>query len=284
MAKKQPSKEEIKRKNRRGRRVAIGAIISLLVVIGVVAIITSSIGLVKTLTDDSDERKDFEDRIRTLVSIEILPFDAVANADQNTILEACIWGVIMTEDLSTFEKDTVTGAYIIPSVDVDRYAAKLFGPDYTLQHGTFSAPKDQLEFIFNQDQQAYVLPVTGLTDGYVPVIDEIINGRGTKKLVVGYIPPTTGFVNNNTVLTPSKYYNYIFTKNGDNYYLSSIEESDKVAPVATATPAPNQLEQLDPNTQVEDIVNQAVEDIDIQDATQKADNSATDSSSDDTQE
>ncbi|MEG2053692.1 MAG: hypothetical protein RR052_02005, partial [Oscillospiraceae bacterium] len=213
MADNQNLKEEAKRKNRRQRRVVIGVLVSVLVVVGIVSIMNLAVKLTRNIFDDTQEKLDFENRISTLVMLEILPFDSIKSANEDTIMQACIWSVLFNDDLSKLAKDEISGGYIIPAVDVDRYATKLFGPKYKLNHHEFTA-SDGLVFLFDETTQTYTMPVTGMVSNYTPEVEIIKTSRGVKRVTVGYIPPSSsefsGLGAKEEKQLPSKYYDYIF--------------------------------------------------------------------------
>lgn len=263
MAEKKLSKDELQRQARRRRRVILGVIICVLVVIGITTIMTSAFRITKKLTDDSAERAEFENRVYSLVMLDVLPFDSLENANQEVLIQTCIWNVMFNEDLSQFAVNEY-GEYIIPAVDVDRYAAKLFGPNFKLKHHEFKT-SDQLLFAFDEDTQCYTMPVTGVVDSYTPKVVNIKKGRGSKIVTVGYVQMNSNSfmglgTGNQEKSEPVKYYDYVFTKIDGEFYLTSIEESETKPSSSVQQNTDSSIvaaEPADPNKTVESAINDA---------------------------
>ena len=91
-----------------------------------------------------------------------------------------------------------------------------------LEHGDFS---DQgADFEYDEDKQAYIVPVTSLPTGFTPKVEKIKTGGGEKIVTVGYISPATN-CNDDPSGAVSKYVDYIFQKQGGEYYLVAVRES-----------------------------------------------------------
>ncbi|MCI6639985.1 MAG: hypothetical protein MSH10_04225 [Pygmaiobacter massiliensis] len=230
MAFKRQTKEEKERLRRRRRRQLIGGALSILILLGIVSVVRAAAGGVAWLMDDTEEREHYEALLAPMVMLDPVPFDSLENADQSMLLQTAIWSTIYNEDLNRYERDDL-GALILPSVDVDKNAALLFGPNYKLQHGTFTA--SGMEFVYDETTLSYTIPVTGTTSVYTPRVENIESSAKQKRVTVGYIPPQVGFSLEGTVNMdqPAKYYDYIFTRQGDGYYLTAVTDSDVSANV-----------------------------------------------------
>lgn len=228
-----PNKEEQKHINtlrrRRKLRQLLGAVVCLLVVAGLVSVVTGSVELYKKLTDDTEERAAFAERVSTLVAFDPVPFDNLAEADQNLLLEACIWRVLDAEDTSGYEQDEV-GAKFMPVSVVDKYVQELYGPDFKFAYETFTS--GDLTYFYDEERAAYLVPITGLTANFYPEAVKIKNEHGTKRVTMAYISSynANGGFTATPDLTPKKYYDFIFTKIENGYYLTAIVESKMKAP------------------------------------------------------
>ncbi|MEG0179604.1 MAG: hypothetical protein RR573_07950 [Oscillospiraceae bacterium] len=229
MAKKEPNPL---RRRRRIRQI-IGAVVCLLVVIGIVGVVDSTINVVTKLTDNSTEKQAYEARLSNLVAYDPLPFDTLAEANQNMLLAAAIWGTLGENDQSVYERDDI-GQLYLPTVDVDRFAAKLYGTTFKFTHSSFEDHGLNYEYI--TEKEAYIIPITGALSEYFPKVEKIKNEHGTKRVTVGYLSYGAGVeFNVSATLEPSKYVDYIFTKSGKDYYLSAIEESKMKATVSSSS-------------------------------------------------
>ncbi|MEG1049417.1 MAG: hypothetical protein RSE24_02630, partial [Oscillospiraceae bacterium] len=165
-----------------------------------------------------------------------LPFESPEMADQKILLSSSIWAAVMNEDMEKYEKSEFAQTYL-PSVDVDKYFAMIFGTQYKLTHQTFD---DQgITFEYDEEKQAYVIPITSFPTGFTPQVAKIKSSFSEKVVTVGYISPAISW-NDTSDGSVSKYVDYIFQKQDKNFYLIAIRESDmKVEapkPSPTATP------------------------------------------------
>ena len=230
MAYKRQTKEEKERMRRRRRRQLLGGVLCVLIVFGVASVISAVGRVVGSLFDDSEERAAYEKLLAPLVMLDPVPFDSLETADQNLLLQAAIWEAIYNEDISDetkYERDE-SGALIMPAVDVDKNGALLFGPNYVLEHHTFDA--DGMQFVYDEERRGYIIPITGTTSAYTPKVTKIKTTVKEKRVTVGYVAPPTGFTLDGALSTeqsePAFYYDYIFTRQGDGYYLTAITTSE----------------------------------------------------------
>ncbi|MDO5601157.1 MAG: hypothetical protein Q4G07_00165 [Oscillospiraceae bacterium] len=230
-------KEEQHRAARRRRRVAIGVVVAFLVVFGLVSLIMTLVHGTMNLFDDTEERKNYEERVKTLVMLDAIPFDSLETADETVLIQACIWDVLFNEDITKFQKDE-NGAYLVPVVDIDRYAVRLFGPDFKFSHHSFTLSDGYMEFKYNEDSQTYTMPITSMTNNYTPSVVKLQNEDGKKRVTVGYVAPMDIMTNlgsqGKVSEAPAKYYDYIFAPIDGEYYLTAITESE-TKPEVTAS-------------------------------------------------
>lgn len=223
-------KEEQRRQLRRRRRIILGAVVAFLVIFGLVSLVQKLVQGTMNLFDDTEEKKEYEERVKALVMLDAIPFESLDKADDTVLLQACIWDVLFNEDITKFQTDE-NGAYLVPTVDIDRYAAKLFGPSFQFNHRTFTASADYMEFKYNEDSKTYTMPITSMTNNFTPSVVEIKKEKNTKRVTVGYMAPPdvmTSLGSKGKVSEePVKYYDYIFTRTEDEYYLTAITESER---------------------------------------------------------
>lgn len=262
MLKKESNAEELVRRSRRHRRQIFGFFLCLLAVVGLGSLVSGGVALTKRLFDDSDKRAAYEQRLTYVVMLDMLPFSSLEQANQNDLLESCIWAALFNEDTTLYNRDE-TGALLLPSADVDRYAAQLFGPDYKLQHGTFES--EGMVFQYDEDTMCYTIPITSQVGNYTPKVVEISHSKGVERVSVGYLAPyssATDFASNRDVNEPLKYYDYIFTRASDgNYYLTAMEESAWVSNASEPVPPlPDPIAQsVDPNAVMDEVTNSSAD-------------------------
>lgn len=255
MPKRESNAEDLIRKRRRHRRQILGFFLCLLAVVGLGNLIWGGVKLTRKLFDNNTERASYEQRLTYVVMLDMLPFESLEKANQSALLESCIWAALFNEDSTLYQRDA-SGALLLPSADVDRYAAQLFGPDFKLTHGTFES--EGMTFMYDEATACYTIPITGQVGNYTPKVVEISGTRSVKRVTVGYLVPYTSaadFSSNRDTSVPVKYYDYLFTRNADGqYYLTSMEESKWVPEVSvdSASATPDSLYQpADPNSVVD---------------------------------
>ena len=221
MAVNDAQKERNALRRRRRWRQLLGAVVCLLVVIGLVSVVSGGVRLTATLFDDSELKAEYVLRLRNLVALDPVPFDSIEEANQNTLLNALIWSSI-SED-KDYERDEV-GAMYLPTADIDAAAAELYGPDV---HFTYQ---------YVEEKQAYLLPITSVITDYYPQVEEIRREGDTVRVTVGYLSQFSSGTDFSPDMqyAPVKYQDYLFRRDGDNTYLYAVTESE-MKPAASSS-------------------------------------------------
>ena len=238
-------KEEHIRNNRRLARQIVGGVALLLAVIGLFTVFGWVVSLLRSVLDDSDRRKAYEDRLFGMVMLDPLAFSDVSSVDPGVFKQAAIWGTVYQVQnsggsLDQYERDPDTGSAMIPALEVDTYIANLLGPEYKVPEGTFST--EEFVYQYDEEKQAYLVPVTSSVAQYTPTVEKISHRDGKRIVTVGYVPTATNNATGELSLTaptePTKYMDYVFTR-GENrqWYLTALQESEMQVEV-TPTPAP----------------------------------------------
>lgn len=248
---------------RRKFRQLLGFVVCFLVVVGAGSLIRSGVQVVANIFDDTDERLAFESRLQMLVALDPVPFDSLENANATTLLDAVLWQTIATIDHSTVERDEV-GAMYLPSIDVDLTAASLYGQALKFTHATFENRGQMYTYV--PEKEAYLIPITSATADYSPVVTKIKREGNTKRVTVGYISKygEGGEFSMNTSDEPTKYNDFIFTKQDDgNYYLSAIVASEtkvEAASSSSSTTSQDDALSLAPQEALQEATSDAMDD------------------------
>ena len=235
------TKEETARHNRRLRRQLLGAVLTVLMVVGLVTVVSAGVQGVAALFDDTEEKEEFAARLNTLVMLDPVPFGTLDQADPQVLKTAAVWASLATAkengSLDLYEHDPDDMSPYMPAVDVDAAAAALYSHDYKIQHGTLQ--DDNLTFYYDETRKAYKIPVTGQSGMYYPVVEKLQTRNGILRVTVGYMPTyTTDEFGLPTSSEPEKYMDYLFEKKNGEWYLAGLEESEmKAAASSSSAPA-----------------------------------------------
>ena len=250
--------EEHTRMQRRRGRQALGLLVTLLVIVGLVTVLRAGVGLVANLFDDTAQKQEYEDKLEGLVLFDPMPFDGIENIDDLTLREAAVWGCIYSIQetqggFDNYNTDPDTEQLLLPSLDVDAYLAKLLGPGFKLTHRSFEMEDMTIEF--DDATQCYKIPVTGSVGYYRAVVTRLFKKDGKLHVTVGYIPTasTDDSIINSSSDTPTKYMDYLFERQSGSWYLTGLTESETKAESTDSTSAVNQ-----PAPMAESDVNDAI--------------------------
>lgn len=250
--------EEHTRMQRRRGRQALGLLVTLLVIVGLVTVLRAGVGLVANLFDDTAQKQEYEDKLEGLVLFDPMPFDGIENIDDLTLREAAVWGCIYSIQetqggFDNYNTDPDTEQLLLPSLDVDAYLAKLLGSGFKLTHRSFEMEDMTIEF--DDATQCYKIPVTGSVGYYRAVVTRLFKKGGRLHVTVGYIPTasTDDSIINPSSDTPTKYMDYLFERQSGSWYLTGLTESETKAESTDSTSAANQ-----PAPMAESDVNDAI--------------------------
>ena len=237
--------EEHTRMQRRRGRQALGLLVTLLVIVGLVTVLRAGVGLVANLFDDTAQKQEYEDKLEGLVLFDPMPFDGIENIDDLTLREAAVWGCIYSIQetqggFDNYNTDPDTEQLLLPSLDVDAYLAKLLGSGFKLTHRSFEMEDMTIEF--DDATQCYKIPVTGSVGYYRAVVTKLFKKDGKLHVTVGYIPTasTDDSIINPSSDTPTKYMDYLFERQSGSWYLTGLTESETKAESTDSTSAANQ--------------------------------------------
>jgi len=223
--------EEHARMQRRRGRQALGLLVAILVIVGFVTVLRAGVGAVANLFDDTAQKQEYEDKLEGLVLFDPMPFDGIENIDDLTLREAAVWGCIYSIQetqggFDNYNTDPDTEQLLLPSLDVDAYLAKLLGPGFKLTHRSFEMEDMTIEF--DDATQCYKIPVTGTVGYYRAVVTKLFKRSGKLHVTVGYIPTQSSddSILNNLSDTPTKYMDYLFSRQSGSWYLTGLTDSE----------------------------------------------------------
>ena len=205
-------------------------------VLGLIVIVLSAIGLVSSvnfvkhrienIVDNTDQKNEFAKFIYPVVICDPPPFDQTAKLKNETLISAAVWDIILFEDKSKYDMDF--DYIIVPQVDVEQHAAKLFGSGLSLTHTTIASV--DVSFYYDEEISSYRIPENPKYFTYSPYIEEISKVGESYTLTVGYVSPTPAWLTltSDEAPKPEKYAEYVVQKRGESFTLVAIKNSDKV--------------------------------------------------------
>lgn len=234
MAKARLTKEQRIRRRKRFRRKTIGLFILMLALTGVISIVVLVINRVNIALDDSGERREYERLFSALVSLDPADFSSIEKADPRKLKEAAILTALEMENLSKYEQNEWGYTYL-PTTDIDRYAARLFGSRVFLENATFGQQGligpggdglDHTGYIYIPEKEAYLVPPSSRAGSYFPRVESITRRGNTKILLIAYMQTDSSMAvfidpdlpNANLI----KYREFVLIKDGSDFYLYSI--------------------------------------------------------------
>ncbi len=207
-------------------------------VLGLVMIIMSVVGLISTINfvsqkiesivDNTQQKNEFARFIYPIVICDPPPFEQPLKLRNETIISAAAWDIILYEDKSRYaaEFDYI----IVPEVDIEQHAAKLFGSGLAIKHTTIASI--DLSFYYDEEISSYRIPENPKFFTYSPYIEDIEKVGESYRLTVGYVSPAPAWLTLTSEESPlpEKYMEYVVQKRGSSYSLVSVRASEKELP------------------------------------------------------
>lgn len=202
--------------------VIVGAVTVLLAIIGLITVVTACVRLGARLLDNSAEKERFEQTLFPVVMFDPGAIESVEELDQLVLLRSSIWAAF-TGNMEKYTLDSSNRITVAKS-DVDVACAKLFGPEITLEHQSFS---DYMStYFFDEERQSYLAPMDSTSVLYTPQVEDIDHSGVIYTLRVGYMESGNEWLQSlqgrDYEPTPDKYMIYTLKKVDEHFQLVSI--------------------------------------------------------------
>lgn len=180
---------------RRGRykwAAPVGFIMSLLAVIGVVAVFATGYNFVRELADDSALREEIYYFLQPLTTYNPVPeFETINEDDYDELMRAAVWRITEAERVRMLKEKDDTTSYDLDSngrliVDVSEVEASyryLFGNEAVLKHRTLG--EDDVEY--SKSKSCYYIPFSFTNVLHQPVIDTVVRHGNEYQVRVAYV-------------------------------------------------------------------------------------------------
>ena len=226
MAEPEPEMPDLGKGGKRKGYLILGVLIIILAVIGLISTVSFTVDKIKAFADNTQQKTEFARFIYPVVICDPAPFGQSVKLRSDTVITAAIWDIILYEDKSKYDSDF--DMIIVPELDVEQHAAKLFGTGLSIKHQSILGA--DVQFYYNEDIKSYRIPANPKYFTYSPYIEDITRVGESYTITVGYVSPTPAWLTltGDETPKPEKYVNYIVQKRGDEYTLLGIQQSDKM--------------------------------------------------------
>lgn len=226
MAEPEPEMPNLGEGGKRKGYLILGILVIILAIIGLISTVNFTVEKFKAFADNTQQKTEFARFIYPVVICDPAPFGQSVKLRSDTVITAAIWDIILYEDKSKYDSDF--DMIIVPELDVEQHAAKLFGSGLSIKHQSILGA--DIQFYYNEDIKSYRIPANPKYFTYSPYIEDITRVGESYTITVGYVSPTPAWLTLTSDETPQpeKYVNYIVQKRGDEYTLLGIQQSDKM--------------------------------------------------------
>lgn len=227
--------------NRRGQNkhaALIGALISFLSVIGIIAIIGSVVWWVRQAADTTELKEEFYYFLEPVLAYTPEPFTDITESEQDAFLNAAAYRVSIAEQIRMMQEQQKNssaevacqyavddqGRIAIPLAEIEESYRTLFGPDAPLTHRSV----DNNNLTYSEADMCYYVPFDALMTGYEPIVVSVKRTSKTYTVRVGFVANNDIAIDDHgNQIEPSAdmaayYETYTFTRiDNDAYYISA---------------------------------------------------------------
>lgn len=200
----------------------LGVLFTLLAAVGLITVIKFGIARFTSFTSGETKKDGFIDVVYPAVIMDIESFNEPTELPSDQIITAAIWSIVMSaDDMDKYDKtfDVIS----VPSVDVEAYAAKLFGDKLPVFEHTTVGEGD-IKFYYNEETKRYNIPVNPISFTYEPKITSVSKNGNEYTIRVDYYKELPSWMEKSENFTKeiSKTVEFRLTEKDDNYMISSM--------------------------------------------------------------
>lgn len=240
MNKETPKQTRYNKKGQRRGKYAyaapLGMVISLLCVIGVVAVLFAGVTGIRRLADTTALQEEMYYYLEPVLVYTPEAFDNTNIAPQDAFLNAAAYKVMLAEQVRMLREGDESSVYSVddngrigvPMEEIEKSYQALFGPDAKLEHRSIEG--SNLEF--DESDGTYYVPFETASTANRAVIDYVKKRGGAYEVRVGYVPITDirldehGKAIDPTADMATHFQTYTLTRNkkADTYYIRSCKD------------------------------------------------------------
>ena len=210
-------------KSKRRRYAApIGGLFILLALVGLVAVVITSITLTDRLLGNQADKERLEDIIRPLLMWDPPPFENPNDISPSLLLHASMWSALAYTSFPFNENQEME----VPASDLDVAATRMFGPGVMLSHRTFGDYEQS--YYFDTVRQVYIVVPTAQLFRHFPQVISIERNGDYYDVLVGYMSPQGAFTANlygvRGTPEPEKYMIYVMRRARDTFQIVALRD------------------------------------------------------------
>ena len=238
-----PARPVTRRYNKRGKRrgkyayaAPLGMLISLLALVGVIALVVSGINAIRRSADTSALEEELYYFLEPVLVYTPAAFEDIDTAEeQDVFLNAAAYRVMLAEQIRMLREGDETTQYAVddngrlavPVKEIDASYDALFGTAAPLTHRSLG----DSGLLYSEADGYYYVPFEVANTGYRVVVDTVKRKGNTYLVRVGYVLNTDILLDEHgneikpTADMATHYQTYTRTRTGESYYISACADN-----------------------------------------------------------
>ncbi|MBQ8841269.1 MAG: hypothetical protein IJZ65_01395 [Ruminiclostridium sp.] len=156
-------------------------------IIGIISTARFCVTTVKEIANQTSLKNEIALFLYPIVTVDPPEFSETSEIPSSVIVESAIWRIILTGDNNNYEKLYNTYMYV-PAVDVEFSIKSIYGNSAVIAHQSVGSAS--ATFTFDENMNAYLVPISPRYTAYSPVVADISNVGELYTVTVEYVPPT----------------------------------------------------------------------------------------------
>lgn len=207
----------------------VGTVVFILVAVGVFSIGKTAFTKISSSVQEKNDVRysEYEAFIAPVIMYDPDTFDDITMANTEQLISIAIWS-ILDSNIEPDRYEYTDSGMLMPQKEVEDKFLSLFGTEVKWSHCTVDG--GGIYFSYSETQEAYVIPITGVTPIYTPEVIDVSQTPSSVVLKVGYLASTDWVQDSDGNMVPpeaSKYMKITLGRNADeSFYIRAIQNSD----------------------------------------------------------
>ena len=220
--------EQKKANKKKGLGFAVGLLIVIFSVVGVVLSVMSIMDYFseKSEIKTQDEFTPYNQFFIPVAAVDPVPFDDVNSAKPEELVEIAVWSIIGS-DLKPQDYVYTDKELLIPAEKVEAAFIEYFGTGVAIKHSSVTGYG--YEFSYNSEENTYYIPLTAIEPMYTPEVSAREIKGDTEIITVGLINTSSWKQDSSTGdiarPDPDKYIKVTLIRSGNSMHITSVRTS-----------------------------------------------------------